>query len=122
MKKTFFERDKFLFLQFLVITGYSFDLTDAIQANEEIATEINGHPIQAKSLDIVTSESSDRNQCQDKQSGCPGWAKWACTNNFYKNWMKQNCPKSCKYCTGTYIIEFIFTNPSMMIQISTLLS
>jgi hypothetical protein len=122
LKKTFFERDKFLFLQFLVITGYSFDLTDAIQANEEIATEINGHPIQAKSLDIVTSESSDRNQCQDKASGCPGWAKWACTNNFYKNWMKKTCPKSCGYCTGTYIIEFIFTNPSMMIQISTLLS
>jgi len=88
-----------IILTFLGLFGYSFDLTDAIQANEEIAVEINGHPIQAKSLDIVTSESSDRNQCQDKASGCPGWAQWACTNNFYKNWMKKTCPKSCGYCT-----------------------
>ena len=84
----------------MVITGYSFDLTDAIQANEEIGIEINGHQMQAKSLDIVTSESSDRNQCQDKQSGCPGW-KWACTNWQWKNWMANQCPKTCGLCPGT---------------------
>ena len=84
----------------MVITGNSFDLTDAIQANEEIATEINGHQMQTISLDIVTSESSDRNQCQDKQSGCPGW-KWACTNNQWKTWMADQCPKTCGLCPGT---------------------
>merc|ERR1711971_1531337 len=92
-----------IILTFLVLFGHSTDLTNAAPANDEIAVETNGHPtpgpIQAKSLDIVTSESSDRNQCQDKSSGCPGWAKWACTNNFYKNWMKKTCPKSCGYCT-----------------------
>ena len=106
----------------MAITGELADLTNAIRINDQKAVEINGHLMQARSFNNVTSESSDRNQCQDKQSGCPGWAKWACTNNFYKNWMKKTCPKSCGYCTGTYIIEFIFTNPSMMIQISTLLS
>jgi len=78
--------------------SYSFDLTDVIQANEEIATETNGHQMQAKSL--VTSESSDRNLCQDKKSGCPGW-KWACTNNYWKNWMAHYCPKSCGLCSGS---------------------
>ena len=92
------------------LPGYSFDLTDVIQANEEIATETNGHQMQAKSL--VTSESSDRNLCQDKKSGCPGW-KWACTNNYWKNWMAHYCPKSCGLCSGIYIAESISTNPSM---------
>merc|ERR1711971_1035764 len=76
--------------------SYSFDLTDVIQANEEVATETNGHQMLDKSLDIVTADSSDRNQCQDKLSGCPGW-KWACTNNQWKNWMAHYCPKVVVY-------------------------
>merc|ERR1711971_395637 len=59
--------------------SYSFDLTDVIQANEE---------------------SSDRTQCQDKLSGCPGW-KWACTSNKWKSWMAHYCPKSCDLCSGS---------------------
>ena len=46
---------------------------DAIQANDQKAVEINGHPIrsppiQAKSLNNVTLESSDRNECRDLSS------------------------------------------------------
>merc|ERR1712172_341329 len=92
-----------IILTFLVLFGHSTDLTDAAPANDEIAVETNGHPtpgpIQAKSLDIVTSESSDRNQCQDKASGCPTWT-WACTNNQWKDWMAQTCPKTCGVCPG----------------------
>ena len=84
----------------MVIIGYSADFADAIHANSEKTVEINGHPIQAKSLEIVTSESSDRNQCQDKASGCPAWT-WYCTNNQWKDWMAQTCPKSCGLCSGT---------------------
>merc|ERR1711971_1338283 len=90
-----------IILTFLVLFGHSTDLTNAAPANDEIAVETNGHPtpgpIQAKSLDIVTSESSDRKQCQDKASGCPTWT-WACTNNQWKDWMAQTCPKTCGLC------------------------
>merc|ERR1711971_527853 len=92
-----------IILTFLVLFGHSTDLTDAAPANDEIAVETNGHPtpgpVQAKSLDIVTSESSDRNQCQDKASGCPTWT-WACTNNQWKDWMAKTCPKTCGVCPG----------------------
>merc|ERR1711971_691268 len=90
-----------IILTFLVLFGHSTDLTDAAPANDEIAVETNGHPtpgpIQARSLDIVTSEISDRNQCQDKASGCPTWT-WACTNNQWKDWMAQTYPKTCGLC------------------------
>jgi len=81
--------------------SYSFDLTDVIQANEEIATKTNGHQMQAKSLDIVTSESSDRNQCQDKHSGCPGLKSYCASSLFWKNWMATYCPTSCGLCSGS---------------------
>merc|ERR1712172_177230 len=82
--------------------SYSFDLTDVIQANEEIATGTNGHQMQAKSLDIVTSESSDRNQCQDKRSGCPGWKSYCASNSlFWRNWMATYCPTTCGLCSGS---------------------
>ena len=86
----------------MVITGESADLINAIQANDKIAVEINGHPMQAKGLDNVTSESSNRNQCLDSvqyQSNCPNW-KWACTDPRYVAFMQNNCKKSCGLCSG----------------------
>ena len=80
-----------------LVVSFKMDMKPAFEGN---LTDINGHPIQAKSLEIVTSESSDRNQCQDKASGCPAWT-WHCTNGQWKDWMAQNCPKSCGLCSGT---------------------
>ena len=80
----------------MLITGDLADLTNAIQANDKVAVEIN--PIQAKSLNNVTSESSDRNQCQDKYpSRCPG-LKRHCTNPKSISIMQKICKKTCGYC------------------------
>ena len=46
----------------MVITGESADLINEVQANDKQEVEINGHPIQAKRLDNVTSESSGQNR------------------------------------------------------------
>ena len=84
------------------ITGESADLINAVQAYDKIAVEINGHPMQAKRLDNVTSESSDRNQCQDSAqyaSYCPGW-KWACTVQRWVYFMQNNCKETCGLCSG----------------------
>ena len=84
------------------ITGESADLINAVQAYDKIAVEINGHPIQAKRLDNVTSEMTGRNQCQDSAqyaSNCPGW-KWACTDPEYVSFMQNNCKESCGLCSG----------------------
>lgn len=35
--------------------------------------------------------------CRDKYSNCRHWARWHC-HNRYRQWMSQNCPKSCKKC------------------------
>ena len=87
----------------MLITGDLADLTNAIQANDKVAVEIN--PIQAKSLNNVTSESSDRNQCQDSQPACPNW-KWACTDPEWASEIQNICKKTCGSCPGegTYII------------------
>ena len=49
----------------MVITGDSTDVTNEIQTNHQIAIETDGHPIQAKYLNNVTLENSDRNKCPD---------------------------------------------------------
>ena len=46
----------------MVVTGESADLINEVQANDKKEVEINGHPIQAKRLDNVTSESSGQNR------------------------------------------------------------
>jgi len=81
--------------------GESANLINAIQADDKIAVEINGHPIQANRLDNVNSESPGRNQCQDSAqyaSNCPGW-KWACTDPRYVSFMQNNCKESCGLCS-----------------------
>ena len=84
----------------LWFVGDSADLTNVIQANDEIATEINGIPLPAKSPNNVTSGSLDRNQCQDiYPSWCPT-GTWACTHSLYITWMQKNCQKSCGWCSG----------------------
>ena len=84
------------------ITGESADLINAVQAYDKIADETNGHPIQAKRLDNVTSEIPGRNQCQDSAlyaSNCPGW-KWACTDPRHVSFMQLYCKESCGLCSG----------------------
>ena len=46
----------------MVTTGESADLIFSVQANNKKEVKINGHPIQAKRLDNVTSESSGQNR------------------------------------------------------------
>ena len=36
--------------------------------------------------------------CTDKDQRCPGWASRYCNDAQYKQWMTQNCAKSCKSC------------------------
>ena len=86
---------------FFVIKGDFADLTNETHVNDETAVQVNGHPIQVESFNNVTSESSDRNHCQDKSSRCPRWKK-ACTNPKYVSFMKRKCKKTCGYCEGTY--------------------
>ena len=89
----------------MAITGDWADLTNAIRINDQKAAEINGHLMQAKSFNNVTSESSDRNQCQDSQPACPNW-KWACTDPEWASEIQNICKKTCGSCPGegTYII------------------
>ena len=76
------------------------DLINAIQNDDQKAFEINGHLMQAKKLNNVTSESSDRNQCQDEYpTGCPHW-KWACTHPHWVSTMQNVCKKTCGLCSG----------------------
>ena len=51
----------------MVTTIESADLTFSVQANDKKEVEINGHPIQAKRLDNVTSESSGQNRGRSEQ-------------------------------------------------------
>ena len=51
----------------MIITGKSDNLIIAVQANNKKEVEINGHPIQAKRLDNVTSESSGQNRGRSEQ-------------------------------------------------------
>ena len=84
------------------ITGESADLINAVQAYDKIADETNGHPIQAKRLDNVTSKMPGRNQCQDSAqyaSNCPGWKRF-CTNPRYVSFMQLYCKESCGLCSG----------------------
>ena len=89
----------------MVITGDSTDVTNEIQTNHQIAIETDGHPIQAKYLNNVTLESSDRSLCQDSAqyaASCPQWTGFCL--GYWKNWMEINCKKTCGYCPGTYYI------------------
>ena len=105
----------------MAITG---TLADEIRINDQKAVlKINGHLIQAKSFNNVTSESSDRKQCQDKYpTDCPDII-WACTDSEWKNWMQNNCKKTCGYCPGEgtqvhkYIIKFLFSTRSLLYYI-----
>jgi len=40
------------------------------------------------------------NTCVDKESSCPNWKNAGYCTGTYKDYMKQNCPKSCGYCGG----------------------
>ena len=51
----------------MIITGKSDNLIIAVQAKNKKEVEINGHPIQAKRLDNVTSESSGQNRGRSEQ-------------------------------------------------------
>ena len=86
----------------MVITGELANLIDAIQANAQKVVEINNHP--TRSLNNITSESSDRNKCQDKDFECPYW-KDDCFKSEWKNFMKKWCQKTCGYCPeeGTFV-------------------
>jgi len=76
------------------------DLINAIQNDDQKAVEINGHLMQAKNLNNVTSESSDRNQCQDEYpTACPHW-KWACTDPEWVSLMQNICKKTCGLCSA----------------------
>ena len=52
--------------------------------------------MQAKNLNNITSESSDRNKCQDLRPGsCPNWKK----RGFCKYpYVKKRCKKTCGHC------------------------
>ena len=84
------------------------DLINAIQTDDQKAVEVNGHLMQAKNLNNITSESSDRNNCQDKHEMCPYW-KDDCFKGFWKDWMKKNCKKTCGNCPeeGTLVHNLI---------------
>ena len=41
--------------------------------------------------------------CSDKDQRCQGWAARYCNDNQYKQWMTQNCAKSCKVCVGAIV-------------------
>ena len=89
----------FNFYYSLKFKGDFADITGT-QANDETAVQANGHPIQVKSFNNVTSESSDRNHCQDRDKiRCPRLKK-ACTNPKYVSLMKRMCKKTCGYCPG----------------------
>ena len=68
------------------------DLINSIQTDDQKAVEVNGHLMQAKNLNNITSESSDRKKCQDHFESCPSW-KDDCVAD--KDWMKLWCPKTC---------------------------
>ena len=90
-----------VFYYFFAITGDLADLTNGTHANVETAVEVNGPPIQVKSFDNVTSESSDRNSwCKDrKASKCPRWKqKGYCTRSKFITYMWYNCFKTCFKC------------------------
>jgi hypothetical protein len=88
----------------MVITGESADLINAVQANDKKGVEINGHPIQAKRLDNVTSESSGQNRalmsCGGHWAGtcadCPqgNGASWC---NGDCQWLNGQCQKGLQY-------------------------
>ena len=80
------------------------DLINAIQTDDQKAVEINGHLMQAKNLNNITSESSDRNKCKDENYYCPYW-KDDCFTSKFKDWMKKECPETCGYCSeeGTLV-------------------
>ena len=81
----------------MVITGELANLIDAIQANDQKVVEINNHP--TRNLNNITSESSDRNKCQDKRVYCPDWKDDCFTSiKGLKDWMKYWCQKTCGYC------------------------
>ena len=84
----------------MVITDELPDLINAIQANDQKSAEINRHQMQAKNLNNDTSESSDRNKCEDIYPGsCPSYTEY-CKIAGYQDWMKKYCKKTCGYCPG----------------------
>ena len=88
----------------MVITGELANLIDAIQANDQKVVEINNHP--TRSLNNITSESSDRNKCQDKSKRCIFIKKEYCT---WHPLVKKQCKKTCGNCPeeGTLIHNLV---------------
>ena len=83
------------------------DLINAIQTDDQTAVEINGHLMQAKNLNNITSESSDRENCRDLTSYCPFWKKRGlCTWHPY---VKKRCKKTCGNCPeeGTLVHNLV---------------
>ena len=84
------------------------DLINAIQNDDQKAVEINGHLMQAKNLNNVTSESSDRKRCRDLSppGTCSYWKK---RGYCKKPFGKKRCKKTCGNCPekGTLVHNLV---------------